>query len=98
VVHGTIPAAKLGQAAFDARAGATLGRILEETKPEAAIFCTQNGEQGGFLITPMKGVSEVPKFAEPWFLNFDAAVEFLPALTPEDLKNVGVDALAKKWK
>ena len=42
--------------------------------------------------------SEIPRFAEPWFLNFDAEVEFLPTMTPEDLQKSGLDDIAKKWK
>ena len=98
VMHVTLPAAKFNKAALAGTAGATLGRILEETKPEAAYFCAKDGKRGGFIIINMKDASEMPKFAEPWFLNFDATVEFLPAMTPEDLKNSGVDAIAKKWK
>ena len=52
----------------------------------------------GFFIIDMKDTSEMPKFAEPWFLAFDATVEFLPTMTPEDLKNSGLDAIMKKWK
>ena len=44
----------------------------------------------------MKDTSEMARFAEPWFLNFDATVEFLPAMIPKDLKYAGFDAIAKK--
>jgi hypothetical protein len=46
----------------------------------------------------MDKASERPKYAEPWFLAFGANVEFLPAMTPEDLKTAGLDAIGKKWK
>lgn len=46
----------------------------------------------------MSDTSEMPRFAEPWFLHFDASVEFLPAMTPQDLQRAGLDELAKKWK
>ena len=98
VMQVSIPVKKFNQAALDGSAGATLGRILEETKPEAAYFCAKDGKRGGIFIINMKDASEMPKYAEPWFLAFDASVEFLPAMTPEDLKNSGVDAIAKKWK
>jgi hypothetical protein len=45
----------------------------------------------------MDKASERPKYAEPWFLAFGANVEFLPAMTPEDLKAAGLDAIGKKW-
>ena len=89
---------RFNQAAREGTVGTTLSRILEEIKPEAAYFCAQDGKRGGFFIINMKDTSEMAKFAEPWFLNFDATVEFLPTMTPEDLKNAGVDAIAKKWR
>jgi hypothetical protein len=39
----------------------------------------------------------MPRLAEPWFLNFDATVEFLPAMTPADLQKAGLAEIAKKW-
>jgi len=41
--------------------------------------------------------SEVPALAEPFFLTFNAEVEFRIAMTPEDLARSGLDALGKKW-
>ncbi len=75
-----------------------MGRILEETKPEAAHFCSKDGMRGGFLIVNMNETSEMPRLAEPWFLHFDAKVEFLPAMTPDDLRHAGLDQIAKKWQ
>jgi hypothetical protein len=46
----------------------------------------------------MKDASWMPGFIEPWSLNFDATVEFLPAATPENFKHSGVDSIAQKWK
>jgi hypothetical protein len=36
-------------------------------------------------------------YAEPFFLQFNADVVFHPAMTPEDLKRGGLEALGKKW-
>ena len=36
--------------------------------------------------------------AEPFFLLFNADVEFLPTLTPDDLQKAGLDELGRKWK
>jgi len=94
----SLPAEKFNKAAMEGKAGQTIRRILEETKPEAAYFCAKNGNRGGFLVVNMESVSEIPKYAEPWFLNFDATVEFLPAMTPDDLEKAGVDQIAKKWR
>ena len=31
----------------------------------------------------------MPAVAEPWFLGFNASVEFHPAMVPEDLEKAG---------
>jgi len=98
VLHVTIPPERFNEAVLDGTVSQTMAKILEETKPEAAYFCAQDGYRGGFLIVNMNNTSEMPKFAEPWFLKFDAAVEFLPVMTPEDLQKAGLDAIAKKWR
>ena len=41
--------------------------------------------------------SETPKYAEPWFLTFNADVQFNIAMTPDDLQNAGLDKLVKNW-
>ena len=46
----------------------------------------------------MSDVSEMVRLAEPWFLLFDANVEFLPTMTPADLQKGGLDGIGKKWK
>jgi hypothetical protein len=97
VLQVSLPVEKFNQAVRDGTAGQKLARILDDTKPEAAYFCAQDGKRGGFLIVNMSDTSEMPRFAEPWFLHFDATVQFLPAMTPQDLQRAGLDQLAKKW-
>jgi uncharacterized protein DUF3303 len=97
VLHVTFPPEKFNEAVRDGSAGQRMARILEEIKPEAAYFCAQNGNRGGFLIVNMESASDMPRFAEPWFLYFDAKVEFLPTMTPEDLAKAGLESLGKKW-
>jgi hypothetical protein len=97
VLHVSFPVEKFNQAVRDGSAGKKMARILEDTKPEAAYFCAKDGRRGGFVIVNMSDAAEMARFAEPWFLHFDATVEFLPAMTPEDLQRAGLDQLAKKW-
>ena len=63
----------------------TMEAILAEQKPEAAYFFANEGKRGGFLVVNMKDTSEIPAFAEPWFLAFNAQVEFHPVMSVEDL-------------
>ncbi len=41
------------------------------------------------LIVDLEDASQMPAIAEPWFLGLDAAVEFHPAMVPEDLEKAG---------
>ena len=98
LLHISLPVEKFNQAVRDGTVGEKMRRILEETKPEAAYFCAKDGKRGGFLIVNMSDASEIPRFAEPWFLLFDATVEFLPTMTPQDLQRAGLDQLGKQWQ
>jgi hypothetical protein len=97
VLQVSFPVDKFNQAVRDGSAGKKLQRIMEEIRPEAAYFCADDGNRGGFFVVDMKDTSEMPKFAEPFFLNFDATVKFLPTMTPADLQKADIDKLASKW-
>ena len=60
--------------------------ILEEIKPEAAYFYEENGKRTTLLVVDLQDASQMPAVAEPWFLAFNAAIEFHPAMVPEDLQ------------
>jgi hypothetical protein len=70
-------------------------QILDDAKPEAVYFCERDGRRGGIFIVNLDSPKDVPRLSEPWFLNFNAEVEFLIAMAPEDMANL--DALGKKW-
>ena len=78
-------------------AGAKVKQILDAIKPEAVYFSAHHGHRGGILIVNLEHASDIPRFAEPWFLTFNAEVEFRAAMTPEDLAHADLDALGKKW-
>jgi Domain of unknown function (DUF3303) len=92
-----IPHEQFNAAVRDGTAGSKLNRILEEMKPEAVYFTERNGQRGAVMIIELADASRIPTFAEPWFLTFNADVEFQPVMSPEDLKRAGLDALGKKW-
>ena len=52
---------------------------------------------GVIIIADLPEPSQVPKIAEPWFLLFDAQVEFHMAMTPQDLQRADLESLGKKW-
>ncbi len=78
--------------------GPTIEGILEDIKPEAVYFTEQNGERGAIMIVDVANPSRVPVIAEPFFLKFNARCEFRIVMSPEELKNAGLDALGDKWR
>jgi hypothetical protein len=81
----------------DGTAGQKFQRILEDTKPEAVYFTEYDGRRGAIMIVNVADPSNVPALAEPWFLLFDADVEFHVVMGPEDLGRAGIEAIGKKW-
>ncbi len=77
--------------------GEVMGRILDAIKPEAAYFTEQDGTRGGIFVINLENPSDVPAFAEPFFLNFQAKCKFRIAMTPEDLQQAGLEEIGKKW-
>jgi multimeric flavodoxin WrbA len=81
----------------DGTASAKMKKIMDDIKPEHAFFGAHDGKRGGILILNVDSPSDVPRLAEPWFLTFNADVEFRICMTPEDLGRADLGALGKKW-
>ncbi|HKK01304.1 MAG TPA: hypothetical protein VJ955_03975 [Desulfuromonadales bacterium] len=79
------------------KVGQIISRILEEIKPEVAYFTERDGKRGGIFVVNLERSAEVPKFSEPFFLNFNADCTFRIAMLPEDLQTARLDDLGKKW-
>ena len=92
-----IPHETFNAAVKDGSAGEKLNKILEASKPESVYFTEIDGQRTAVMAVDMKESSEIPSLAEPWFLSFEADVEFHPAMTPNDLQNSGLETLGKKW-
>ncbi len=92
-----LPHVTFNAAVRDGTAGAKTDAILEETKPEAVYFTEMNGRRTVVLIADLESPSMIPALAEPWFLTFDADVEFHVVMSPEQLQEAGLDKLGRKW-
>ena len=97
LIQVKIPNEPFNSAVRDGSAGQKMKSILEETKPEAVYFTEYEGQRGAMMIVDINDPSEIPGYSEPWFLSFDADVEFHVAMTPEDLGGAGLEDLGKKW-
>ena len=77
--------------------GEIIGRILESLKPETAYFTEHEGKRGGVFVVNVQAASDIPTFAEPFYLNFQASCKFRILMSPEDMQKSGLDELGKKW-
>ena len=91
------PLEPFSSAVRDGSIAAKMQKIMEAIKPEAAYFSEHNGKRGGTLVVNVSEAADVPRLAEPWFLTFNAQVEFRVAMTPEDLGKADLGALGKQW-
>lgn len=78
-------------------AGSMLGKIVEELHPEAAYFTESHGHRSAMLVVDVNQPSDVPRFAEPFFLHFHADCRFRIVMGPEDLQKADLEGLGKKW-
>jgi hypothetical protein len=97
LLKANIPVEAGNAAAKAGKLGTTIQSILADLKPEAVYFTEQGGERSAILVIEIGNPSEAPKFAEPFFLNFNAKCQLRIAMSPDDLKKAGLEALGKKW-
>jgi hypothetical protein len=92
-----IPNNDFNAAVKDGSAGTKLKRILDEIKPEAIYFTEHDGSRGAVVIVDLPDPSKIPALSEPWFLTFNATVQFRIVMTPPDLEKAGLDQIGKRW-
>ena len=97
LVQVKIPHKEFNAAVKNGSVEKKIKRILEQTKPEAVYFTEYNGQRGAIMIVDLTDPSKIPSFSEPWFLAFNADVEFHIVMSPEDLGRAGLDKLGKLW-
>ncbi|HEU5395572.1 MAG TPA: panthothenate synthetase [Verrucomicrobiae bacterium] len=93
----SIPHHTFNAAVKDGSVGAKMKKILDAQKPEAAYFTELDGKRTGILVVNMDEASQIPSLAEPWFLTFEADVQFRPTMVPADLERAGLDRIGKQW-
>ncbi len=80
----------------DGSFGEMLERVMALVKPEAAYFTAIDGKRTGLIFFDLEDPSQIPPIAEPFFMTVDAAIEFLPVMTPEDVQK-GLEEAAKAF-
>jgi hypothetical protein len=94
-----IPVEPGNKAAKAGKLSTTIQSILSELKPEAVYFSDDKGMRTAYIFLELADASQIPEFAEPWFLAFNAAIEFHPVMVPEDLAKAApaIKKAAKKY-
>ena len=95
----SIPVERGNEAAKNGTLGSTIESILSELKPETAYFCDWDGQRTGFIVFNLKEASQIPAVAEPWFLAFNARMDFHPCMNVDDLKNArsGIERAVRNY-
>jgi hypothetical protein len=63
----------------------------------AVYFAEQDGHRGVMLVIEVASPSDVPRFAEPFLLKFNADWRFRIVMGPAELAKAGVGELGKRW-
>jgi hypothetical protein len=84
-----IPVDAGNAAAKAGKLGEMIQAILADLKPERVYFTDDKGQRTAFIFLDMEDASQIPAFAEPWFLAFNAQIEYHPVMLPEDLMKAG---------
>ncbi|MBI3146262.1 MAG: panthothenate synthetase [Pseudogulbenkiania sp.] len=95
MVH--FPHEPFNQMVREGRAGEVLMQILDEIKLESIYFTELNGTRSAVAVIDVDESSQIPRYAEPFFLQFEADCEFRIAMTPADLGRAGLEMLGKRW-
>ncbi|WP_442787330.1 panthothenate synthetase [Flavobacterium suncheonense] len=97
LVNVILPIEPFNSLVRSGKASEILGRIIDDIKPETIYFTEIEGNRGAVMIVEVTDVAQIPAISEPWFLNFEAACEFKPVMTPDDLMRADIAKLAAKW-
>jgi hypothetical protein len=82
----TIPVAAGNSAIKDGSLPKTMDAMLDRLKPQSAYFLTENGKRNAYIFFDLKNASDIPSIAEPFFMGFDAEVDFKPVMDVAELR------------
>lgn len=95
IIH--LPHESFNAAVIGGTASSKMNAILDAAKPEAVYLTEMDGRRTIIMIVDVVMPSAIPALAEPWFLGFNADVEFHAVMSAEDLQQANIEKLGKKW-
>ncbi|MDX3532186.1 hypothetical protein P1P75_38790 [Streptomyces sp. ID05-39B] len=60
--------------------------FVEQTKPEAAYFSSDQGKRTAYLVFDMQDSSQMPVISEPFFQNLGAEITYTPVMNLDDVQ------------
>ncbi len=81
----SVPVEQGNEAQMDGRLRETVESALSNLNPEAAYFFPDKGQRSCLIFFDMTDASQIPPISEPFFLNLNAKVEFIPVMTIDEL-------------
>ena len=93
----SIPVDKGNETIQDGSLPRMMQAILGDLKPEAAYFLAFEGARTALIFLNMDDSSQMPEVAEPFFMAFEADVDFYPVMNADDLAK-GLPASMERLK
>jgi len=93
----TFPVARFNELARQGTAGQKIGAVVEATKPESIYFTGNRSGRGAVAVYDCADGSQVPAIAEPWFLTFDAHIEYSVAISGQEMQKANLGDVIKRW-
>ena len=97
LIEAIIPNETGNAYAKDGSLGTRIEKVLADLKPEAAYFLERDGKRCAIMVVHANDSSDLPRMAEPFFLQFNAEAHFHICMGAEDLAKADVPSLGKKW-
>jgi len=82
----SMPVESGNRAIKDGTLGTVIQRAAERWKPEAMYFTTFDGRRTALMVFNLPDASDIPPFAEPFFMELNADVQIAPVMNGEDLQ------------
>lgn len=100
LVHATLTNESGNALVHDANFAQRIQTVLEDLRPEAVYFAAAHGQRSIYAICNLESGADIPRVAEPLWLSFNAAVEIVPLLTPDEMQQAGpvIGQLAQKYR
>jgi hypothetical protein len=82
----SMPVEPANQAIKNGTLPTLMQRTVERWKPEAMYFTTFDGHRTAYVVFDLADTSDIPPFAEPFFMELNADVQFAPVMNGDDLQ------------